>query len=233
MPDWTGPTWDTVPSIVPSTPSTWTPAESPTLTDGTWELSSVPATSNDCVPMMTITLVLESALTVSPTVIPTETTVPLMGLVRFASARDCSSTVSSASAVSMAAWSAAICWGVSAEAEEPVPPPVPPEPVPVPFPVPLPELPVELAGVDERALGVWVGEPAVLDDPWLSASDSAASSLATAASSADTSCWSLKTWARAASQLAGFVVVVVDVVVVVVPVPQASCAWARSAASFC
>jgi len=36
--------------------------------------------------------------------------------------------------------------------------------------------------------------------------------------------------------LAGFVVVVVvvdDVVVVVVPVPQACCAWARSAATFC
>ncbi len=63
-----------------------------------------------------MTSVLESALTVSPTLIPTETTVPLMGLVRFASASDCSATVSSACAVSMAAWSAAICWGVSADA---------------------------------------------------------------------------------------------------------------------
>ena len=73
----------------------------------------MPGTSKDCVPMMTITSVLELALTVSPTLIPTETIVPLMGLVRLASASDCWATVSSACAVSMAAWSAAICSGVS------------------------------------------------------------------------------------------------------------------------
>ena len=43
--DCTGPTWDTVPSIVPLTPSTSTEADWPTLTDGTCELSSVAWTS--------------------------------------------------------------------------------------------------------------------------------------------------------------------------------------------
>ena len=39
--------------------------------------------------MMTMTSVLESALTVSPVVMPTETTVPLIGLDKVASFRDC------------------------------------------------------------------------------------------------------------------------------------------------
>ena len=43
--DCTGPTWDTVPSTVPSTPSTSTEDDWPTLTDGTCELSSVAWTS--------------------------------------------------------------------------------------------------------------------------------------------------------------------------------------------
>ncbi len=73
----------------------------------------------------------------------------------------------------------------------------------------------------------------VLDDPWLSAWDRAASSLATADWSADTCCWSLDTWARAVSQFEGFVVVVVVDDGVVDPVPHACCAWVRSAASFC
>ena len=43
--DCTGPTCDTVPSMVPLTPSTSTEAGWPTLTEGTCELSSVPCTS--------------------------------------------------------------------------------------------------------------------------------------------------------------------------------------------
>ena len=92
-------------------PST-SPEASPTLTEGTWALSRVPVTSKDWVPMMTMTTVLELALTVSPAVIPTETMVPVMGLVRVASASDCSASVRCASAVSMSAWSLAICSGV-------------------------------------------------------------------------------------------------------------------------
>ena len=94
-------------------------------------LERVPVTSKDWVPMITITSVLELALTVSPTVMPTETIVPLMGLVRLASASDCSASVSCASALSMSAWSEAICSGVSVEADVP-PPVVPPVPLPVP-----------------------------------------------------------------------------------------------------
>ena len=67
--------------------------------------------------------VLESALTVSPALMPTETTVPLIGLVSVASLSDCSALVSWASAVSMAAWSLAICSG---ESEFVTPTPVPP-----------------------------------------------------------------------------------------------------------
>ena len=39
--------------MLPSTPSTSTPAVSPTFTEVTWELDSVPVTSKDSVPMMT------------------------------------------------------------------------------------------------------------------------------------------------------------------------------------
>ena len=62
---------------------------------------------------MVMISVLESALTVSPTLMATETTVPLIGLVSVASVSDCSALVRSACAVSMAAWSDAICSGVS------------------------------------------------------------------------------------------------------------------------
>ena len=94
--------------------------------------------------MITITEVLEPALTVSPTLMPTETTVPLMGLVRFASVRDCWATVRSACAESIAAWSAAICCGVSEAA---------PEPEPLPFPEPEP-LPAALLGLEPLPAGL-------------------------------------------------------------------------------
>ena len=68
-------------------PSTVTSATAPTLTDGTCALVSVAVASNDFVPMMTMASVLESALTVSPTLMPTETIVPLIGLVSCPSAR--------------------------------------------------------------------------------------------------------------------------------------------------
>ena len=90
--------------------------------------------------MTVMTSVLESALTVSPWAMSTETTVPLIGLVNVASFSDCSALVRSASAVSMAAWSDAICWGVSASApDDPVPPlaPAPDDPVPPVDPVPV------------------------------------------------------------------------------------------------
>ena len=79
--------------------------------------------------MMVMMSVLESALTVSPTAMSTETTVPLMGLFRVASASDCSALMRSALAESMEAWSDAICSGVSLS------PPVAPDPV-APVPVP-------------------------------------------------------------------------------------------------
>lgn len=118
--------------------------------------------------------------------------VPLMGLVRVDSAKACSATVRFACAVSMAAWSAAICCGVFVDAEE-APPALPPVLPPAPAPVPLPELPVEPLGVVESAFGVAVGEPDVPADPWLRACDRAASSLATATWSPDTFCWSVET----------------------------------------
>ena len=99
--------------------------------------------------MITITEVLEPALTVSPTLMLTETTVPLMGLVRFASVRDCWATVRSACAESIAAWSAAICWGVSEEV---------PEPEPLPFPEPEP-LPAALLGLEPLPVGLLLGLP--------------------------------------------------------------------------
>ena len=55
--------------------------------------------------------VLEPALTVSPTLMSTDTTVPLIGLVSVASVRDCCASVRSASAESIEAWSDAICCG--------------------------------------------------------------------------------------------------------------------------
>ena len=69
---------------------------------------------------------------------PTDTTVPLIGLVSVASSSDCSASVRLASAVSISAWSEAICSGVSVSVDEPlpvVPEPVVPEPVP-PAPCP-------------------------------------------------------------------------------------------------
>ena len=53
--------------------------------------------------MMVMISVLELALTVSPTLTATETTVPLIGLVNVASFSDCSALVRSASALSMLA----------------------------------------------------------------------------------------------------------------------------------
>ena len=103
MLDCTGPTWDTVPVIAPPTPSTATLAEYPTLTEATCELDRVPDTWNDWVPMITMTLVLEPALIVSPTLKPTEAMVPLMGLLNWASLRDCWASIRFATAESIAA----------------------------------------------------------------------------------------------------------------------------------
>src|ERR1700728_5093576 len=87
--DWTGPTCETVPLKEPVVPSTATSAEKPTLTDDTCELVRVPATSNEWVPMITMSLVVECAVTVSPTLRPTEATVPEIGLVSWAALRAC------------------------------------------------------------------------------------------------------------------------------------------------
>src|ERR1700693_6343540 len=105
--------------------------------------------------MITITEVLEPALTASPTLRPTETTVPLMGLVRFASVRDCCARDRFACAESIAAWSAAICWGVSEEAPEP-------EPLPLPEPEPLP---AALVGLEPLPVGLLLGLPLPLPLP--------------------------------------------------------------------
>ena len=67
--------------------------------------------------MMVMISVVELALTVSPSLMPTETTVPLMGLASVASVSDCWALVRSASALSMSAWSEAICSGVSVSAD--------------------------------------------------------------------------------------------------------------------
>ncbi len=75
--------------MVPLVPSTVTTADDPTFTDGTCALVSVAVASNDFVPMMTMSSVLESALTVSPALMPTETIVPLIGLASCPSASDC------------------------------------------------------------------------------------------------------------------------------------------------
>src|SRR5580704_8781188 len=103
---------------------------------------------------MVIISVLDPALTVSPTVMATDTTVPLIGLVNVASLSDCCASVRFASAVSIAAWSDAICSGVSVLVEPPLPWLLDPllglllpfeglpEPVPVPVLPLLPVLPV-------------------------------------------------------------------------------------------
>ncbi len=111
--------------------------------------------------MMAIVSVLESAVTVSPALMPTETTVPLIGLVSVASFSDCCALVSWASAVSIAAWSLAICSGES-ELADPAPPVVPALPVPLPV-APAPELPVMSAVrvasvVAAESAPDWVGE---------------------------------------------------------------------------
>jgi hypothetical protein len=62
---------------------------------------------------MTITSVLESALTASPTLTPTEAMVPEMGLESSASSRDCCASTRFALAVSIAASSEAICSALS------------------------------------------------------------------------------------------------------------------------
>jgi hypothetical protein len=92
----------------------------------------------------------------------TETTVPLMGLFSVASLSDCSALMRSASAESMAAWSDAICSGVSVlPPEEPVPVGVEPDPVEPEPDAPLPVLPVKSAC--SRACTPWVGvEPGVV-----------------------------------------------------------------------
>ena len=69
---------------------------------------------------MTITSVLESALTVSPTLTPTEAIVPEMGLESSASSRDCWASTRFALAASIAASSEAICSALS-EAVDPDP----------------------------------------------------------------------------------------------------------------
>ena len=136
--------------MVPAVPSTVTSATAPTLTDGTCALVSVAVASNDFVPMMTMSSVAESALTVSPTLIPTETIVPLIGLVSCPSARDCSATMTLDCAVSIAASSDAICAALS-EAE-------PLAEVPLGLVAPLPEAPVGVAAAEAEL-------PLVLPEP--------------------------------------------------------------------
>ena len=87
--DWTGPTCETVPVRDLIDPSTDTSAVSPTLTELTWVLVKVAEASKDWVPIITMSSVLEFALTVAPGVMPTEAMVPLMGLVSWASERFC------------------------------------------------------------------------------------------------------------------------------------------------
>jgi hypothetical protein len=66
-------------------------------------------------------LVEESAETLSPTAMPTDATVPAIGLVNCASASDCCALTSAASAVSIWAWSESSCAAVGVD----VPPDVP------------------------------------------------------------------------------------------------------------
>ena len=167
--------------------------------------------------MIVMISVLESALTVSPTLMPTETTVPAIGLVSDASLSDCSALVSCASAVSMEDWSLAICSGVSVLPDDPPVPPVPPI-----LASPAPELPVmsavRLASVLDVAWLPWVGEepvfpvpppPEPVDGLPLLPPDVTPRACASAVSSFETVFWSLETccssaetvW-RAASQVA-------------------------------
>ena len=139
---------------------------------------------------MTMTSVLELADTVSPAEMPTETMVPLIGLVSCAAARDCCASMSVACAESMAAWSVAICSGVSEAALAPSVPP--------------PEVPVSLRLVeDEAALGVVVvvvlavlapegAPPVFVPEPELPLE--LASALAKVDSSCDTVVWSALTF---------------------------------------
>ena len=131
--------------------------------------------------MMTMSSVLESALTVSPTLMPTDTIVPLIGLVSCPSARDCSAPTTLASAVSIAASSEAI-WVALSEAapliELPLPLVLPPPPV-------MADVPEDPVDPDDVVLLPVPPEP---DE------DSAAvSALASVVSSDATVCWSLAT----------------------------------------
>ncbi len=198
--------------------------------------------------MVTIS-VLELALTVSPTLIPTDTTVPLIGLVRVAAPSDCSASVRLASAVSIAGWSDAICCGVSLFADEPPPVGEPPpwliEPAPVlddpPDPVlPVPVLPVTslvrsatmCAVEDDPELAVTLlaagapPDPLPEDSP-VRAWPSALSSFDTVLWSVETTCSSAETVSRADSHVAW------PAGVPVLALVQSDWACTRSAASFC
>src|SRR5580704_3426596 len=147
---------------------------------------------------MVIISVLEPALTVSPTVMATDTTVPLIGLVSVASLSDCCASVRFAAAVSIAAWSDAICSGVSVLLDPPLPWLLDPllglllafeglpEPVPVPVlplvPV-LPVLPVPVPVLASMACPPTDPEFPVEPDPL---DDSAARAWARAVSSLET-----------------------------------------------
>ncbi len=197
--------------------------------------------------MIVMISVLEPALTVSPTAMPTETTVPVMGLVRVVSSSDCCASVNWACAVSMSAWSLAICSGVSVSVDPD--PPVAPAPPALPAVPPLPVSPVmsavKVAPSDveeEKAALVWVGEepgvppgrPVPLvppdDEPpeaALSAWPNAVSSFETVAWSLETCCSSADTVCSPASQVAW------PVGVLVLVLAHSVWAWVRSAASFC
>ena len=198
--------------------------------------------------MMVMISVLELALTVSPALIPTETTVPLIGLVRVAAPSDCSTSVRLASAVSIAAWSDAICCGVSVFADEPPPVGEPPpsllEPAPVSDDPPDPVLPVPVLPV--TALVSSATACVVEDDPEFAAAllagvlpdpvpdEAAARAWPSAVSSFDTVLWSVETTcsspetvSRADSHVAW------PAGVAVLAAVQSDWACARSAASFC
>ncbi len=181
----------------------------------------------------------------SPTEIPTETTVPAMGLVRVAAFSDCCASVRLAMAASMAAWSDAICWGVSVPAEDPPPVPVPPDGVPdEPAPV-FDVFPVGVLVTLAVSCAVWVAEdpdvpgepvpppppePVLEPEPDASAASawpSAVSSFDTVPWSLDTACSSVETVWRADSHA------VWPAGVAVLALAQSDWACVRSAASFC
>jgi hypothetical protein len=106
---------------------------------------------------MTMSSVLESALTVSPTPMPTDAMVPLMGLVNCASVSDCWASTRFASAVSMVASSEASVAALSLGEESPEPPDNP-DPLPPPVKSEVPVLALD-------GVVVVVDDPAEAEDP--------------------------------------------------------------------